>query len=500
MQDWIEELADAAGIHESRFPLSIERDDPINQVPDVITERYLANLTRSLHRAKHQNARFMNAWDRLVQEASDCQAIINSSASKSLELTHPNSRFSMVSRLPFITPYIRYHIFVHVLPVMRAVLAVVFACASACVVWSELTKSFAPSLSVIGISVTKVHSTSGQVGFFGQVIASMWILYMCSAAFVGVSQVKVWGNRALVPRNTYGESACWYAGQIAKLTVPLAYNFITFLPRDAKNRTTFYHFLGQYINLTPLGKGFDYFFPIFILIPIFATTLNLYGKIKNIFGFGFMDRLDDEDDLENNPTGFGIGGWREGRALIDQELNGPGFLGLSSRSAADIISSTTPAPISGPTSTGSASRSNNNNNNTNNIGATPRSRTNVWTPSVRNSGAAATGQDHSTLNRTRTAPPRRLVEEEDDDGDENFFQSFAHRVKNTIETANKPKWLQDVDAGFKRPRWMGGSGDDDDIIGNGAGTGVGGSSSAGGNNGGIGRWFGGQSPDGRLRL
>ena len=44
------------------------------------------------------------------------------------------------------------------------------------------------------------------------------------------------GNRALVKRQTYAESACWYSLQVAKLTVPLSYNFITMLPLACTKR------------------------------------------------------------------------------------------------------------------------------------------------------------------------------------------------------------------------------------------------------------------------
>ena len=57
----------------------------------------------------------------------------------------------------------------------------------------------------------------------------------------------------------------------------------------------------------------------------------LYGKVKNVIGFGVLE----DDDVEN-PSGFGTGGWREGRALIERE-NQSGSegttLGMSPRGA-----------------------------------------------------------------------------------------------------------------------------------------------------------------------
>ncbi|EFQ98088.1 LMBR1 domain-containing protein [Nannizzia gypsea CBS 118893] len=297
-----------------------------------------------------------------------------------------------------------------------------------------------------------------------------YVLYthVLPAIYICISDAQVWGNRALVPRNTYPESACWYAGQVARLTVPLAYNFLTLLPRDLQLRTTFYDFLGKGINLTLLGEGFDLFFPLFILLPVAATMFNLYGKVKGLIGLGDMEINDEEE--EDNPSGFGTGGWREGRSLVETELNGPGYLGLSStrtpRAAhGGTIPDTLPRYRDAPPSSTTAAAT-----------TTPAARasTNTNINPISNS---------TSISTTRPA-------DEDDDEDEGFFQSFAHRVRNTIDTASTPKWLQDVDAGFKRPRWMGGTDDE-------AGPGPS-SSSPSTDSSAFARWFGGGSGGVRL--
>ncbi|KAL4919297.1 LMBR1-like membrane protein-domain-containing protein [Aspergillus aurantiobrunneus] len=441
-QDWIEELAEISTSPQLRSGL-LGPSSTSGAVPAVITERYLADLTRRLQRTRHQKARFVDAWNRLILTAADLQAVINSSASKKLEFNHRTQRSSSFRQWKLLTPYMRYQMYTNVYPNVRLTLGAIFAAASVCVVWSELIKSIAPRLSVVTLSIVSYHETPAPVGFGRQVIASMWLLYMCSAALVGVSDAKVWGNRALVRRNTYGESACWYASLVARLTVPIAYNFLTFLPKGVREATTFYRFLGQWIDLTPLGKGFDYFFPVSILIPIGATLFNLYGRVRNVCGFGLLE--EDDDDLENNPTGYGIGGWREGRELIERELNGLGSVGLSARNERSPRQST-----HGDRGAQAYSSS-----------RTPL--TDSARPSRSTRGAVATSS---------------TVQEEEEE-EENFFQSFAHRVRNTIETASRPQWLQNDS--FQFPRWMG---------------------NEGGNNGnsGLARWFGGRPANGGVRL
>ncbi|KAJ5818661.1 LMBR1-like membrane protein [Penicillium riverlandense] len=440
-QEWIEELGEGAGATDVRAPI-LESPDTTSTVPSVITERYLADLTRRLQRARHMKARFVDEWDRLVQTAADLQTIINSAASKKLDFGSSARRSSFLPRVKLLTPYMRYQVYSNVIPTVRLIFGAVFAGASVCIIWSELIKSVAPQISIISLTIVPNWKDPKPVGFGGQVTASAWLLYMCSAALVGVNDAKVWGNRALVRRNTYGESACWYASLVARLTVPIAYNFLTFLPKDFRQNTTFYEFLGKLINLTRLGKGFDFIFPMFILLPVCGTFFNWYGRIKNIFGFALAE---DEElhDVENNPSGYGLGGWREGRDLIDRELNGFGSLAVSSRGTR----STWASDLSPGGSRGSSS-----------------SRLRV-------------PQSESSEPARRTVAAPTVIEGEEED--ENFFQSFAHRVRNTFETANPPQWLQRDQ--LRLPRWM--SGDNTTT-----------------EEGGVNRLFGGRAVPGRLRL
>jgi len=274
------------------------------------------------------------------------------------------------------------------------------------------------------ISLTVVHhpdSERGEIGFAGQVIASGWILYMCAAALTSLTEVKVWRGRALVRRNTHGESAMWYAMQVAKLSVPLSFNFLTFVSPRVYVDTVFYQFLGKLIVLTPLGGWFDTLFPVFILLPVCATLFNLYGKVKRCVGFGGV--IEDEEDDENE-DGYGTGSWREGRDLIERELQGHSSLGRLGDTPVDR-------------------RSNVPNNPNNRIAPT------ITVPPA---------ERHRSLGQPSTSrsivdpQPRREVAPED----ENFFEAFGHRVKNTVDTIQTPKWLQNVGEGIKKPKWMGG--------------------------------------------
>ena len=453
-EEWIEDISDASTIPDSRVPASPQI--PAAALPAVITDRYLAEFSRKLMRARHKRIRFIDAWDRLIQHHMELQAIVDASGSKKLDFGSISPSRSSFERTKLLTPYTRYLLYSSVLPSVRVFHGAIFSVASVCIIWSELIKVVAPRLSIISLTVLSYRDEEAQIAFGGQVMASLWLLYMCMAALASFDDVKIWGNRALVKRNTYGESATWYASQIAKLTVPLAYNFITFLPTQVHQKTQFFHFLGALINLTPLGDYFDSLFPIFILVPVCATLFNLYGRVQKIFGFGML-----EDGEEENQSAFGLGGWREGRDLIAREMNGTARLGLTS---VDRTSSPLPSgaqspllPSHGPS-----------------VPSTLHATSNVRPHTSRQS-------TYAQRQAQRLAEATAAAEEED----ANVFQGFAHRVKNTVDSFERPAWMDDL---AKRPKWMGGVDGNSETSGR-ADSGRG-----------IGRWFGGRPADGRVRL
>ena len=481
-REWIAELVAMAGSIDVRARTSSSfNESAAAEVSSVVTDRYLADLTRRLDRARRRCDRHAQEWNHLVYQATRVQTILNSRTSQRLSFASTSSKSSILTKYSPLTPYLRYHLHIHVIRSLRSVGAVFLALASLCVVWSELVKFPFPQASAISLTVIhQPNSDPHQVGPGAQLTAAAWILYMCACALVSVNDVPVWNERALIKGHTSAESACWYASQIAKLTVPLSYNFLTMLPVDVHELTTFYHFLGRLINLTPLGTGFDYFFPVFILVPVCATAFNLYTRIQNICSFGMMD---DEDGDDDGDSSSGMGRWREGRDLIAQDLAGP--RGQASTSL-NLLRNDAQLP--------STNRKSNNNNNNTGRQSSP-SRPHSHPPSF---SSYSLQREHRGPNRTRLNHDPELADDDDDDDDdtansgnnENFFTLFGKRVKNTIDTIDPPRWMQQQqqqqpsssssslpflstlsprtvdesessDSLFKTPRWMsGGNGDD----------------------------------------
>ncbi|KAL7789923.1 LMBR1-like membrane domain-containing protein [Trichoderma ceciliae] len=454
-QDWIEELQEMASIPESQ-PRSVLLDSTAlaQGVPNVITEKYLADLTRKYVRARHSRSRYVGEWTRLVEEAAKLQIILDSAASKRLDFGNVSPHAGFWDRVKILTPYSRFVCYHHVFPHMRMASGVLLAMASACIVWSEAVKFPFPKLSIIRVSV--VHHWVGdkaQVGFAGQVISAFWICYMCIAALSSMTEVKVWRGRALVKRNTGHEAAFWYATQVAKLSVPLSYNFLTFLSSEVYQKTIFYNFLGKYVDVTPLGKWFDNFFPIALIIPVLAALFGLYGRVKRLFTG--VDIIDDEDD---NPTGYGTGSWREGRDLIARELGGNSIQRRSGAAA---------------------------------NGASGRAAPILSIPAIQDTAATPSRSPvRSPANYTRTPGQTRPRFTDEPPEDDNIFTIIGHRMKNTVDSFETPQWFQEIGQGIKKPKWMGGDG---------AQPTSGGGSNSNNNGTDIRRWFGGGG-DNHIRL
>lgn len=445
-KEWIDDLADLVATPDSRITAAASTL-PRSQatVPNVITDRYLAELTRKLKRARHKKLRYVSEWDHLIYQATRIQTILDSNSSHKLDFGKAPAYAPFYEKLTILTPYTRHIAHTKLIPVTYYLGSVLLALASICVIWSEVVHEASTKLSLIAL--TTIHhpnSAKGEIGFAGQCLAAAWLCYMCACALWSITEVKVWGNRALVRRGTYEESACWYAGQVAKLTVPLSFNFITMMPKDIHQKTVFYQFLGQLIDLTPLGKGFSGFFPILVLLPVLANIFNLYSRARGMFGLG--DLIDEEEE---------IGGWREGRNLIEREIRGhAGAVGLLARPEG---SSPYASPRGGSLDV-----------------ERPSARSTIPYLAPSEDRAGGSGSPARPTRQTRAAVP-----EEEEEG--NFFTDFAHRVKNTVDAVETPEWFA---KGFQRPKWMGGDE---------------GTSAANNSENSISKFFG-RAPEGRVRL
>ncbi|EGS20588.1 uncharacterized protein CTHT_0024220 [Thermochaetoides thermophila DSM 1495] len=445
-QDWIEELVDLTNLPESQ-PGRVAPVAPVSAsssaLPNVITAKFLASLTQRLLHARHSRTRYAAEWSRLLRSAVRTQAIVESAASKRLVFTNDPS--TLWSRISPLTPYTRHLLHFYLLPFLSLALGAVLALASFVIVSSELLKPFFPHAAPIRLTVL---SSGNKIALFpGQAISSLCLSYMSLATLYSLTELPltIWRGRALVRRNTSHESAFWYASQIARLGVPLTYNFATLLGDEVYHRTVFYNFLGSGINLTPLSSWFDWLFPVFILFPVGMALGGVYGRVRRVWGAWLY--ADDDEELNG-----GEGDWLGGRALIEREVQGTRRADLFNNAYRDRSPLTPSSPIPGRSATSSPRP-------TTPFATSPNQSSYLSVSRVGSSRPQANTSARRTLTLGTFSRDRGRIDDPEDDDDperEGLLSEWTHRVKNTIDTLEPPRWLSELGQGFRRPRWLAG--------------------------------------------
>ncbi|PRT56969.1 LMBR1 domain-containing protein 2 [Wickerhamiella sorbophila] len=291
-EEWIDELVE--DIRRQSLPLS--RSTARTPAVAYVTEEYLAGLARRFYKTLHRAIRARADWSKLVHDSAFYEDLQTSEQTGNLEFRLYSTRLpAQLANLYYIslrTPTTK-------------VLAVFLALLSLSLAWSEGVAG--SKLSLVDLMVQGANS-------FGSVLIAAIILgYMCWAAFSALYCLRVFNIYGLVHHDSDPSSLLFYAMYACRLAVPLSYNFLIM---NTARPTVFEHFLGQYINLTPLGKYFSLLLPRFIYLPMVLTLFHFYDKIKGYLGFGI-----DAFDVDSLTTSTEA----EGKDLINRALNDSRF-------------------------------------------------------------------------------------------------------------------------------------------------------------------------------
>ena len=149
-----------------------------------------------------------------------------------------NHRVLLLPRLNFIYWY-------YVRPVSSRIFSVVLFVASFVILQSEFFHSSKFSLMNVLVYSTGINNHS----LLQLLVSSITFSYMLFASLNSLTSLKVFNMYHLVPHNSDPVSACFYTTYIARLTIPLSYNFIYLF----KSRTSVFEtWYGQSIHLTGL--------------------------------------------------------------------------------------------------------------------------------------------------------------------------------------------------------------------------------------------------------
>ena len=273
----------------------------------IITEDGLAGLSRRVKRDTAQLNRAQEQWAELIRRAQIIRNVLDASSYDAYQRT-ASGRFQRLN----------YMWQKHMRSAVLKLLAFGLACLSVLILWSELFNRFTdPFLSFVGLIVRSLNGSYG----LEEILSCGILMYMAWCTYTSLLRVRLFKAYALTRNSTDSASLLFFASYLCRMTVPLSYNFVTLLDRPA-SPSTFSDFLGANINLTDVGKEFNNWFPLFILIPVLSTSFNLYDRVLNMLGLSsagwFLDENDGEDSRQDSLAII------EGRNLIDRELNGDG--------------------------------------------------------------------------------------------------------------------------------------------------------------------------------
>ncbi|CAD1812712.1 LMBR1-like membrane family protein [Candida parapsilosis] len=256
---------------------------------DQLNDQFMTSLNSSFSSNLNRLIGYQSEFNRMISKILRLEDVLTAVSSRELIFRVDNHRVLWSPKFNFIYWY-------YLRPISNKIAAAVLGVASLVILQSEFFHSTKISLMNVFVYSTDIHNHS----FLQFAISCIVFSYMLFAALHSLTQLKIFNMYHLVPRNSDPVSACWYAMYIARLTIPLSYNFITlFVSRDS----IFEKWYGQSVHLTGLFNLLNNWIPRLILVPVLLAMFHVYDKVKKRLGFGDLYDswiLFDEDEEHNN--------------------------------------------------------------------------------------------------------------------------------------------------------------------------------------------------------
>ncbi|KAI5957150.1 hypothetical protein KGF54_000078 [Candida jiufengensis] len=267
--------------------------DTTNIDRDQLNDSYMTKLNSDFNSNLNRLIGYQSEFNRLIGKIMRLEDVLNAVSTKELVFRIDNHKVLWSPRFNFIYWY-------YIRPTANKVTAVILGLASLIILQSEFFHSTKLSLLNVLIYSTGIYNYS----ILQFIILSLFFSYMLFSALNSLTQLKIFNMYHLVPHNSDPVSACWYAMYIARMTIPLSYNFITLF---VSRKSIFEEWFGQSIHLTGLFNLLNNWIPRLILIPVLLAMFHVYDKLKR--KLGIADLYDSwilfDEDNENDNDDFG---------------------------------------------------------------------------------------------------------------------------------------------------------------------------------------------------
>lgn len=255
---------------------------------EQVTERFMANLSSKFQKNLYNYRAYLSDYDILLSQITRLQTLIEAKATQ-----EQGTRESIMASLPSILPAkLNFYIQCYVKPFGARVVSILLYFASIVILQSEFFHSTRFSL----LNILVFNSGIQKSAYLQVIVTFCAFLYMLFCSLNSLTRLKIFNMYHLVPKNSDPVSACFYASYIARMTVPLSYNFITLF---TSRESVFEEWYGKSIHLTGLFNMMNNWIPRLLVIPVILTTFNVYDKLKTRLGltsdfYGWAD-FDDEE-------------------------------------------------------------------------------------------------------------------------------------------------------------------------------------------------------------
>lgn len=297
-RDWILSLYDKIPQHLKSTMENQYLENSNNSITrDQLTPQFMTKLTANFNLNLSKMIAYEAEFDSLLVTITKLEDIIEARSNSANQIV-----YRLNNHRNLINPRATYVFQIYIAPALSRMTSVILFIGSITILQSEFFHS--THLSLINYLI---HSTGIKNHHLLQLfVSSVFFSYMLFSSLNSLTHLKIFNIYHLVPHNSDIVSACFYTTYIARLTIPLSYNFITlFFSRES----IFEQWFGKSIHLTGLFNLMNNWIPRFILIPVILAMFNVYDKLKKKLGLHSdlydswvifdNDENDDPSDLEN---------------------------------------------------------------------------------------------------------------------------------------------------------------------------------------------------------
>lgn len=192
-----------------------------------------------------------------------------------------------------------YYYFYYIKPILGKFFSILLLILSIIIIESELLHNTRFSIINLIFNNKNLNLSINTIKLF----TSNFIIlnYMVFCSIISLSQIKIFNIYHLsYNQNSDPVSTIFFISYAARLTIPLSYNYLMLLDSNIIENSSFQKFLGNSIQLIPIGKFLNDLLPRLLLIPILLNLFNVWDYLKKWFnGIFFLDYFFDEFEFND---------------------------------------------------------------------------------------------------------------------------------------------------------------------------------------------------------